>query len=74
MAFTDHERMIPEAEKHTNFMMTRCPFGVKKPKAENLLKTKDQKKGFSCAKAENILKISDLQDIQKMEFGAGKLS
>jgi hypothetical protein len=41
-------------------MATSCPSAAKKPKAENILKTKGHKRAFSKNKAENILKIKPL--------------
>jgi hypothetical protein len=37
-----------------------CPQVAKKPKAENILKTKDQERAFCSSKAENILKKKPL--------------
>ena len=54
------ERMILFAEIYGNHTVTSCPFRANDPKAENLLKTKGQKRRFSFAKAENILKIRQL--------------
>jgi hypothetical protein len=44
------------------------PFFRESPKADNLLKTKGNFSAFSLPKAENILKISHLREIQNSGF------
>jgi hypothetical protein len=58
---------MPIVQNYGNFMSTLCPLGAQTPKAGNILKTNDQKRNFSRAKAGNILKISRL--IDTMEIG-----
>jgi hypothetical protein len=63
MAFAgnkEEEPMILFAETYGKCMVTLCPLGGNRPKAENILKTKDRKRRFSSTKAENILKTSRL--------------
>ena len=46
----------------TDCMATLGPLTARTPKAENILKTKGQKRAFSQNKAENMLKKSQLQE------------
>ena len=67
------ERMILFAEIYGNRTVTSCPFRANDPKAENLLKTKGRKRRFSFAKAENILKKSQLSKTMEMQNVGDKL-
>jgi hypothetical protein len=62
MAFAGNKRepVILLAETSGNCMATSCPLSDNVSKAENILKTKDRTRRFSFAKAENILKESQL--------------
>ena len=63
MAFAGNKgrMMILFAKTYRNFMATSCPSGANDPKAARLMKTKDQKRQFSFAKAATLLKQSQLQ-------------
>jgi hypothetical protein len=53
-----------------NLVMTLSPSMGQIPKAENLLKTKARQERFSSAKAENILKIGELQEVaERWNYG-----
>lgn len=47
--------------------LAKCPRGVEKPKAGNILKTKGKERAFSSAKAENILKKTSYKNLSKLE-------
>jgi hypothetical protein len=51
---------LSKPSTNPNCMATLCPVAAKRPKAENILKTKGQKRAFSPNEAENILKRKPL--------------
>src|SRR5271157_3187103 len=53
--------MILFAETYGKCIATFCASSDNLSKAENILKTKDRKRRFSCTKAENMLKTSQLE-------------
>jgi hypothetical protein len=50
------------ASPATDCMATLCPPAGEEPKDGKILKTKGRKRAFSPTKADNILKISQLQE------------